>query len=316
MKNKLTKTLISLLALLMITACGNTEESKEDGNVNKESSTITLTDAMGEVTIPANPERIIATYLEDALVSLDMTPAAQWSISGAPNAYLQDRIGDVPLIEWNLPLEQVIEANPDLIIFSSASAIQDGMYEEYKKVAPVYVMEDDTANDWRKQLSVVGQVTGQEKASQKVLEDYKKKASAASDEIKASIGDDSVAAIWVTGGQYFLLEKERFAANVLYKDLDLAVPNMIQNMEPAAADGTWNPVTLEALADLDADHVFLLASEGEAGIETLNKSAVWKKTPAASKGQVYEVGYDGSWTVNGKIASDKVIETLKETLIQ
>ena len=35
-----------------------------------------LTDAMGhEVTIPANPERIIASYLEDNLVALGITPA-------------------------------------------------------------------------------------------------------------------------------------------------------------------------------------------------------------------------------------------------
>ena len=311
MMRKYMSILACMFAILLLAACGNKEEAKETKDSKEE---ITLTDAIGEVTIPANPERIVATYSEDALLSLGIKPAVQWSISGAPFLYLQDKMKDIPMIEWDLPLEQVIEAEPDLIIFNSKGAIPEGKYEEYKKIAPVYVMEDDVSTDWRKQISVVGQILGKEKEAENVLEEYEKTAAEASKEIKNSIGDDSVAAIWVVGGQFYLMEQDRFGAKVLHEDLGITVPQMVKDL--GSAEPTWNPVTLEALADLDADHVFLMASEGEAGIETLNNSAVWNATPAASKNQVYEIGYDGSWTVDGKIASEKVIADLKEHLVK
>ena len=314
---KLHKKLIAILAtvlcLMLITACGGTKKDETDSS--KKSKEITLTDAMGEVTLPANPERILASNLEDSLVSLDIIPAAQWSIGESVHAYLQDALGNVPTIAWDMPLEQVIEKDPDLIIFSSPSAIPSGTYEEYKKIAPVYVFKDEDSSDWRKQLQIMGQIVGKEKQAKEELAAYETIAKDASEKLKKAIGDESVAAIWIIGGQYYLLENERFSANVLYKDLQLTQPNMIKNM-PAAKDATWSPISLEALSDLDADHVFLIAAKGEAGLQALTNSTVWKQLPAAKNKQVYELEDDGSWTINGRIASEKVIDTVTKTLVK
>ena len=81
---KRTVIMASFLALLLsLVGCS---DNSENGTENKDNETepVTeelsteriLTDAMGhEVTIPANPERIIASYLEDNLVALGITPA-------------------------------------------------------------------------------------------------------------------------------------------------------------------------------------------------------------------------------------------------
>jgi iron complex transport system substrate-binding protein len=111
-----------LLMLLFVAACGNTKSSdseKESEDKNAESTEITLQDAMGEVVIPANPERIIAPYLEDSLVALGVKPAAQWSIGETVLDYLQADLSEIPKIGWDMPLEQAINNDPDLIIFSS-----------------------------------------------------------------------------------------------------------------------------------------------------------------------------------------------------
>ena len=307
--------ILTICCLLLLAACGNNNTEENNSSATTEKETITVTDAYGEVTIPANPKRILASYLEDSLVALDTLPVAQWAIGTSIQDYLQDSLSGVPTIEWNMPLEQAIEFEPDLIIFSSPSAVPTGQLEEYKKIAPVYVFTEEDSADWRKQIEVMGEILNKSDEAAKLLENYEANAKLASEEIKAAIGDESVAAMWVTGGQYFLLEKDRFAANVLYEDLGLTQPQFIQNM-PAAADATWSPISLEALADLDADHVFILASEGEAGVETLENSSVWQGTPAAQNNGVHIIKYDGSWTTNGMIASEKVIETLKETLIK
>lgn len=308
-------TLLLLCCFLLLAACGNNNTEENNASTTNEKETITVTDAYGEVTLPANPKRILASYLEDSLVALDTIPVAQWAIGTTVQDYLQDALSEVPTIEWNMPLEQAIEFEPDLIIFSSPSAVPTGQLEEYKKIAPVYVFTEENAADWRKQIEVMGEILNKSDEAATLLETYDANAKVASEELKAAIGDESVAGMWVTGGQYFLLENDRFAANVLYEDLGLTQPQFIQNM-PAAADATWSPISLEALADLDADHVFILASEGEAGVETLKNSTVWQNTPAAQNNGVHVINYDGSWTTNGMIASEKVIETLKATLIK
>lgn len=305
--NKYKSFLAAVLCTSVLTACSSNDKEIK----TEKQSTITVTDATGEVTIPAKAERVLAPNAEDSLVALGVTPVAQWSISSDVKDYLQNTLGEIPAVEWNLPLEQAIEAEPDLIIFSSPSAVPTGQLEEYKKVAPTYVFKDEDFVDWRKQISVLGTILGKEKEANKALSDYEKTVTTASKEIKEAIGNESVAAMWVVGGQYYLMENNRFAGNVLYGDLGITQPKMVQKMG-SANDATWSPVSLEALADLDADHVFLIASEGEAGITALQKSSLW----TAKKHKVYELAMDDSWTVNGKIASEKVIADLKEILIK
>ena len=102
-----------LIAIMALSACGgaapeegqseeNPEEAPaEETPAGEESDeSFTLTDGMGhEVTVPANPQRIIASYLEDPLVALGFTPVAQWTVGeGSIQHYLQDYLQDVPTI--------------------------------------------------------------------------------------------------------------------------------------------------------------------------------------------------------------------------
>ncbi|WP_374721412.1 iron-hydroxamate ABC transporter substrate-binding protein [Peribacillus tepidiphilus] len=305
------KTIITVVicAILLLAGCGKNNTDKETKEQPKE---VTVTDAMGKVTIPANPKRILAPYMEDSLVALGVKPAAQWSIGTTVLDYLQSDLKDVPTIGWDLPLEQTIKAKPDFIIFSSAGAIQNGNYEQYKKVAPTYVFKDEEGSDWRKQLQVMGQLLGKEKEAKNALADYDEKAKQASKKIKEAIGDETAAIIWVAGDQFYLFENTRFAANVLYGDLGVAQPQMIQTLP--AAEATWKPMSLEALSKLDADHIFLVSKPGETGLETLKNSSVWKGIPAVQKGNVYHMEDPSHWTISGVMANsltmDKIVDSL------
>jgi iron complex transport system substrate-binding protein len=305
------KTIITVFicAILLLAGCGKNNTDKETKEQPKE---VTVTDAMGKVTIPANPKRILAPYMEDSLVALGVKPAAQWSIGTTVLDYLQSDLKDVPTIGWDLPLEQTIKAKPDFIIFSSAGAIQNGNYEQYKKVAPTYVFKDEEGSDWRKQLQVMGQLLGKEKEAKNALADYDEKAKQASKKIKEAIGDETAAIIWVAGDQFYLFENTRFAANVLYGDLGVAQPQMIQTLP--AAEATWKPMSLEALSKLDADHIFLVSKPGETGLETLKNSSVWKGIPAVQKGNVYHMEDPSHWTISGVMANsltmDKIVDSL------
>ncbi|MED0675334.1 ABC transporter substrate-binding protein [Aneurinibacillus thermoaerophilus] len=301
---------VFICTILLLVGCGTNNHAKE---AKEKSKDVTVTDAMGQqVTIPANAKRILAPYMEDSLVALGVTPVAQWSIGTTVLDYLQSYLKDVQKIGWDLPLEQTIKAKPDLIIFSSPAAIQKGNYEVYKKVAPTYVFKDEEGSDWRKQLLVMGKLLGKDKQAKNALADYDEKAKQASKKIKAAIGDETAAILWVAGDQFYLFENTRFAANVLYDDLGVAQPEMIQKLP--VAEATWKPVSLEALSKLDADHLFLVSKPGESGLETLKNSSVWKGIPAVKKGNVYNMEDPSHWTISGLIANKLTIDQIVDSL--
>lgn len=300
---------------VVITACGNdNSESSPDDSDAKKGSEVTIKGKKGEVTIPSDVERIIAPYHEDTLLALGVTPVAKWSIGKMIQDYLEPQLKDIPRIEWNLPQEQVLEKSPDLIILGSDLASYEGSYKDYQKIATTYVMPDDVGDDWRKQIDLFGKMLAKENKAEEVLTAYDKKVADAKEKLTNAVGDESVAMIWVAGDKFYLLEKDRHSASVVYEELGIKVPPLVDSL--GKAEVQWNPLSIEKLSELKADHVFLLALKGEQGIETLEKSAVWQSIPAAENDQVYVMDDPSFWTNKGLIASEKTIDALVETLVE
>jgi iron complex transport system substrate-binding protein len=312
LKKHLTLPFTLVLMLFLMAACSNSENSETNKKSETKNAEVKLTDAMGDVIIPANPKRIIAPYLEDSLIALGVKPAAQWSIGETVLDYLQPELKDVPKIGWDLPLEQAISNNPDLIIFSSPSSVQKGQYEEYKKIAPTYVFKNEVSADWRKQLTQMGEILSKQKEAKESLTNYDAKVAEAKAKIQESIGDESAAIIWVMADKFYLLENNRFSAKVLYNDLAIKQPAFVENLGAAAVQ--WDPIALEKLPEIKADHIFLVSKNGEAGLDILTKSSIWNGLDAVKNGHVYEMNEPSFWTINGLIASDKTIDEVVKVL--
>ncbi|MGR9047805.1 ABC transporter substrate-binding protein [Halobacillus faecis] len=307
-----------LLLVLLVTGCSSDGEDPSstsgdsDEATNEETSERTLTHAMGEITLEEKPERILAPYLEDSLVALGEKPVAQWSIGESVLDYLQPQLEGVPKVGWDLPVEQAIEQNPDLIIFSAPSALQNGSYEDYSSIAKTYVFDEETGADWRKQLTTMGEILNKQDEAEQVLSDFDQKVEEASATIKENIGDESVAFVWTMGEQFYVFDENRYGAEIFYNEMGIAKPEFLQSLPEEGEQ--WNPVALEKLGELDADHVFLIGNEGEPGFEILENSSVWQNTPAAQNGQVYEVNDPSHWTIDGVIAHEMSIDQMVDTL--
>lgn len=311
---------------LTLAACGDeetkedqtsTDQTEEQATDTQESETRTLTDAMGnEVVIPANPERILATYLEDNLVALGITPVAQWSVNDGASiqGYLQDDLKDVPMIPHDLPFEAVQEYAPDLIIMDSASMVEGGKYEQYSKIAPTYVIGTEVNNDWRDELKRVGEVFGKEDEAQKALDDYDAKAAEAKATIEAEVGNPSVAAVWLVGGKFFVVGETLSSGAVMYGDLGLTVPAVVKEIS-ASATGNWSEISLEKLVELDAEHLFLINSDTASGSTALS-DALWNSVPAVKAGNLYEFAEKESWLYTGTIANEQIIDNVLKKLVK
>lgn len=326
-KKKIVTLLTSLLVVsAFLSACGNNDtasnSSTSGSNTNTEATTTdnseatrTVTDAMGhEIVVPANPQRIIASYLEDNLVALGVKPVAQWSVANGTQVYLQNELEGIPTISYDLPYEEVASFEPDLIIMDSADMVAGDKYEQYSKIAPTYVVGTAENNDWREELLKVGEVLGKEDEAQKVLDDYNAKAADAKEKLAAAVPGESAAAIWLVQKQFYMVSQDLSSGDVMYNDLGLEVPEVVKEISTTGT-GNWLPISLEKLAELDADHLFLINSDKDSGSEAL-EDALWKNIPAVKNGNVYEFSKDSSWLYTGAVANSQMIDDVLNSLVK
>lgn len=314
--------MLLLAAVLLLAACSSedNEDTSSDESIDdtqtEEAEESVLTDAMGnEVTVPANPERVIASYLEDYLVALDITPVAQWSVGeGSVQGYLQDDLSDVETIPYDLPYEAVTSFEPDLILMDSASMVEDNKYDQYNKIAPTYVVGTEENNDWREELLTIGEVFGMEEHAEQVLADYEEKAAAAKEEIQSAIGEESVAAIWLTGDTFYVVSENLSSGDLLYNDMGLTAPSVVTEISETST-ANWSEISLEKLAELEAEHIFLVNSDKGNGSAML-EDPIWQNIPAVQNDNIYEYDADASWLYTGPIANSQMIEDALESLVE
>jgi iron complex transport system substrate-binding protein len=319
-KKKFVLVLMSLMVMsLWLAACGgnkNNEPAATDAPPAAETPTeLKLTDALGnEVTIPANPQRIIASYLEDHLVALGVKPVAQWSVQNGTQDYLKDSLDGIPPIPYDLPFEAVTSFNPDLILIGGNSAVEGDKYAQYSKIAPTYTLGDEINADWRKSLLKIGEVLGKSEDARKVLDDYELKAKEAKEKLQGAAAGESAAAIWLVQKSFFVVSDNLSSGAVLYNDLGLSVPEVVKEIA-ATGTGNWNAISLEKLAELDADHIFLINSDVDSGSEAL-KDPIWQAIPAVKNGKVYEYPNTASWLYSGAIANSQIIDDVLESIVK
>ncbi|MRN54464.1 iron-hydroxamate ABC transporter substrate-binding protein [Paenibacillus monticola] len=275
----------------------------------------TVTDSMGhKVIIPANPQRVLGSYLEDYLVTLGVTPVAQWSVPNGIQDYLAADLKDVPKISYDLPLEAVTSFTPDLILIQSESEVQNGLYDQLNKIAPTYVVGDALSKDWRKALLTIGEILNKTPEAEQAIKDYDQKAADAKEKLAGAIGKESAAILWLVQKNFYIVDETRSSGAVLYTDLGVTLPNLVTEI-PEGTRATWNPISLEKLAELTADHIFLVNSDKTEGSAILD-SAIWKGIPAVKAGKVHELSSTASWLYSGATAGSQTIDDVLASLVK
>ncbi|GGG81525.1 iron-hydroxamate ABC transporter substrate-binding protein [Paenibacillus radicis (ex Gao et al. 2016)] len=321
--------LILLLSLtLLLAACGGNSnkganQNSNEANVSPSPDASTepasekiVTDAAGnKVTIPANPQRIVASYLEDPVLTLGSTPVAQWTVNGGVQNYLQDKLAGVPTLDYDMPPEQVASFEPDLILVSSEATAQKGLYEQYSKIAPTYVVGDKVSNNWREALRTIGGLLGKSEQAEQAIKDYEQKAADSKAKLTEAIGTKSAAVFWLTGKNFYLVDEKVSSGAVLYGDLGMKPSNLVIEI-PEESRGNWSPISLEKLAELDADYIFILNSDKSAGDTSIIDGPVWKNIPAVKAGNVIELDSNSSWLYKGKLANERIIDDVMKALVK
>lgn len=307
-------TLLAACSLTLLGACGTNNDSTDSSGSATTSSEIatTFTDAMGnEVTVPENPQRVIGSYLEDYLVALGVTPVAQWTVGNdSDQAYLQDKLADVPRINYDLPYEDVLSFEPDLLLMDSNSMVEGDKYDQYSKIAPTYVVTNGEEVTWRERLTDIAKVLHKEEEAAQVEADYDDLVATTKETYADQIQAKSIAVLWVVNNSVFMVSETKSSGQLLYHELGFEVPSLVSEIsESATAD--WSAVSLEKLAELDADYLILVNSDKGADFFS---EQVWQNLDAVKNNHLWEFGPESSWLYNGPIAYTKMIEDIQSKL--
>ncbi|MFC6352299.1 ABC transporter substrate-binding protein [Rothia nasimurium] len=193
---------IILIVTLFFTACSPSNDEAQDSNPSPDSSVQvsqhTVSTDLGEVTIPANPQRIVVLnyaltgYLFNlGLPVVGTTPlnAGSDHNSFSENWAAEAKASGTTLLPWaneGYDLEAILALEPDLIVagglgFPYKQAQQQ--YEDLSKIAPTVVVSDQLA-DWKSQLNFLAtEVFEQGDSYQKLIDSYQRRV----EEVRANI---------------------------------------------------------------------------------------------------------------------------------
>lgn len=298
------------LSIGILTGCSSNKDSN-----NAKQETRVVNSIKGEVEIPANPERIVdISGSSEELAILGHIPVATANVDSYATdsipSYMEDKLGDATVVGHSMmetmDVEAIIAADPDLIIMAER---QEPIYEELSEIAPV-VMIEDLSNDWEAKLLGIAELFDQKDEAQKWLDDYYTKAKSLGNEVKEANGEQTYVAVLATSGQ-FMVFSEGGIGTIINTDMGLSKP---ENM-PAQDSITLPTVSIEGLAEIDADHIVVIADASEKA--NLESSSVWSEIRAVKNGNVTILDASPYFSqAYNPIGRELLLEQLKDELIK
>lgn len=272
---------IALLIMLALAACGSTEETTEEtgaeGNETAE-GTIEYESENGTVEVPADPQRVVALAYGGNVMALDVPLVGidAWAID---NPNYQDHLEGVEEVsEENL--EKIIELDPDLII--GYSTIQN--IDKLEQIAPTVTFTYGQV-DYLTQHVEIGKLLNKEQEAQTWVDDFKERAQAAGEEVKAEIGEDATVSVIENFDKQLYVFGDNWGrgTEILYQEMGLKMPEKVEEM--ALNDGFY-ALSQEVLPEYMGDYVIF--SKDSEQDNSFQETDLYKNTPAVQNGQVFE----------------------------
>ncbi|SFT99530.1 iron complex transport system substrate-binding protein [Geodermatophilus amargosae] len=298
----------TLATALLLTACGGgSSEATDTSEAAAEESTVGT--AFGDVTVPADPERVV-TLAESALdvsLAVGVTPVGTTASRGGDTApaYLGEDAADIPIVatvsEPNL--EAILEAQPDVIL-ASAGLAQD-QYDALTAIAPTVVPDTATGGDWQEPLHTYAEALGADDELTAALDDVTSRAEAIAEE--GSLDGTATVLRWMANGP--VLMNAALMPGSLLQSAGAGPVEAAQLGDRPHSD----PLSLENLAQVDADRLFLAAfgADGTGALEAARSQPAFTQLEAVQEGATTEVNGSVWSSASGPIAADLVMDDIE-----
>lgn len=311
-------------ALFVLSACGTsasttfaptTSPADSESTQTSAASPVALqvTDDFGHELTVESTERILAPYMEDALVTLGVTPVAKYAAAGTVQEHLEPWLGELPTIDLmsGLSPEVALSFEPDLIMISSHFLPVES-YDAIAKISPTYLFNGERA-DWRQQLQKVAELLGKEDVAEQKLSEYESKIAETKEQLSKVAEGKTIAIVWPAEKELYLVGSDFLSGKILYGELGLQAHELSQ-----VTPDNFGSISFEKIPDLDADELFVITPEGqteEQVREQLDTLPLWASLPAVKNNRVHHVS-SGHWINSAYMANLAVVEDVSEALLQ
>lgn len=296
-----------LLLALIISACSNSTPEKKDSAPKKEEQPkmITYQSENGPVEVPAHPKRVIllSGFTGNVLkLGVNVVGVDVWSKN---NPTFKNELKNVAEVS-DENLEKIIELNPDLIIGLSNTKNLDKL----KKIAPTVTYTWGKV-DYLTQHVEIGKLVNKEKEAQAWVDDFKKRAEAAGEEIRAKIGQDATVSVIEAYDKDLYVFGDNWArgTEILYQAMKLKMPEKVKEM---ALKSGYYTLSAEVLPEYAGDYVIL--SKYADADSSFQETETYKNIPAVKNHHVFEMTGNGA-SFSDPITLEKQLEFFKKSFL-
>lgn len=303
---------LTTFTILVINACHHSSvqtKNQDKTAIASPVATKIVEDDFGQVEIPLEPQRVIVlddhTVL-DPVLALEIKPVGVVSCSptclepfrGIPEELVVD-IPDVGVNAMEPSLEKIVGLNPDLIL---ANGTNKKIYKQLSAIAPTVLNDYHNIADFKGRLQHFAQILGREEKVEEILARYEERIQKLRQRLGTKLETKTVSILYFYNSQ-IVPSRDSLTHYQVLSDVGFQFTQAHQNVGIS-----WNPLSLEALPDYDADYLFLITNDQS--LSFLEKP-VWSTLKAVQNNQVYAV----TWDVGGPIGSNRVIDDLYRYLV-
>ncbi|MCC8926654.1 MULTISPECIES: ABC transporter substrate-binding protein [Nocardiaceae] len=171
---------LALVAALTVSACTSSDSASDTDSASPGGATVST--IFGEVTVPEDPQRVVALGWSDAetALALGVQPvgASDWLGVGGDGLgpWVEDSYDTPPTIIGTneISMESVAALAPDLILWTRSSNEQD-IYDELSEIAPTVAAPEGTdiayGTSWDGQTELVAQALGKVDEGRRLIDE-------------------------------------------------------------------------------------------------------------------------------------------------
>jgi iron complex transport system substrate-binding protein len=288
-----------LLLLILISACGNTDATKEENNT---AETVTYESETGPIEVPADPQRVVilSGYTGNVIhLGVHVVGVDTWSKN---NPTFAEELKDVEEVSED-DLEEIMELEPDLIIASSTV----NNHDKLEQIAPTVTYTWGNV-DYLTQHIEIGKLLGKEQEAKEWVNDFKQRAEEIGEDIRAKIGEDATVSVIEAYGKELYVYGDDFArgTEILYQTLKLKMPEKVK--ENALKSGYYT-LSAEVLPEFAGD--YMVMSRYSDADTSYQETDTYKNIPAVKNGNVIEMQGEGA-SFNDPVTLEKQLAIFKD----
>ncbi len=290
-----------LAAALVVSGCAPTTDAGEPASTAAESATRTVETAFGEVTIPADPQQVVALeggtgpLLEAGIVPV-ATADGDWPDSFLPAEY--EQVADLPIVlgadGWDY--EKIASLQPDLIVGfvrggkeEELSAEKQAEYDKLSQIAPTVLVRATGSATVKDASLEIATALGAGDAAEATRAEYEDRVA----ELRSTYGDviDANTFAAVDSFEEVTVYSQISWLGGILDDLGAPLPEVVAD-ETAENAAFLSYEQLGQIADATVVlHEQTVDGAPGPGAEELAAASTYQELPAVQAGHAYGVRY-------------------------